>query len=130
MVRKVRSGKADPGVAAWADEVDASNLPLSSITLHELELGVLMAERRDPIQGALLRHWLQQAVVPAFAGRILAVDAAVARRSAALDSPDSKPFRDGLIAATALLHSLVVVTRNLADFTATGIPLLNLWQQG
>jgi predicted nucleic acid-binding protein len=129
-LRKVRSGKADPGVAAWADGVDASSLFLSSITLHELELGVLLAERRDPTQGALLRHWLQQAVLPAFAGRILAVDAAVARRSAALHVPDPKPFRDGLIAATALVHSLVVVTRNLADFEATGVPLLNPWQQG
>jgi predicted nucleic acid-binding protein len=129
-LRKVRSGKADPGVAAWADEVDASSLFLSVITLHELELGVLLAERRDPTQGALLRHWLQQAVVPAFAGRILAVDDAVARRSAALHVPDPKPFRDGLIAATALVHSLVVVTRNLGDFAATGVPLLNPWQQG
>jgi predicted nucleic acid-binding protein len=129
-LRKVRSGKADPGVAAWADGVDASSLFLSAITLHELELRVLLAERRDPTQGALLRHWLQQAVVPAFAGRILAVDAAVARRSAALHVPDPKPFRDGLIAATALVHRLVVVTRNLADFEATGVPLLNPWQQG
>ncbi|MFN7229952.1 MAG: type II toxin-antitoxin system VapC family toxin [Synechococcaceae cyanobacterium] len=129
-LRKVRSGKADPGVAAWADGVDASSLFLSAITLHELELGVLLAERRDPTQGALLRHWLQHAVVPAFAGRILAVDAAVALRSAALHVPDPKPFRDGLIAATALVHSLVVVTRNLADFEATGVPLLNPWQQG
>ena len=91
---------------------------------------MLLAERRDPTQGALLRHWLQQAVVPAFAGRILAVDAAVALRSAALHVPDPKPFRDGLIAATALVHSLVVVTRNLADFEATGVPLLNPWQRG
>jgi len=129
-LRKVRSGKADPGVAAWADKVDASSLFLSAITLHELELGVLLAERRDPTQGSLLRHWLEQAVMPAFAGRILEVDAAVARRSAALHGPDPKPFRDGLIAATALVHRLVVVTRNLADFEATGVPLLNPWQQG
>jgi hypothetical protein len=107
-----------------------SSLFLSAIILHELELGVLLAERRDPTQGDLLRHWLQQAVVPAFAGRILAVDAALARRSAALHGPDPKPFRDGLIAATALVHSLVVVTRNLADFKATGVPLLNPCQQG
>ncbi|MEB3261371.1 MAG: type II toxin-antitoxin system VapC family toxin [Cyanobacteriota bacterium] len=124
-LRKVRSGKADPGVAAWADEVDPGSLFLSSITLHELELGVLLAERRDPTQGALLRHWRQQAVLPAFSGRILAVDAAVARRSAALHVPDPKPVRDGWIAATALVHSLVLVTRNLADFATTGVPLLN-----
>ena len=95
---------------------------------------MLLAERREPTQGALLRQWLQQAVVPAFAGRILAVDVAVARRSAARHGlPDPKPFRDGLIAATALVHSLVVVTRNLADFEATGVGtpptvlLLCLW---
>ena len=68
--------------------------------------------------------------MPAFAGPILAVAAAVARRSAALHGSDPKPFRDGLITATALVHSLVVVTRNLADFEATGVPLLNPWQQG
>ena len=94
---------------------------------------MLLAERRDPTQGALLRHWLQQAVVPAFAGRILAVDVAVALRSVALHGPDPKPFHDGLIAATALVHSLVVDTRNLADFEATGVGtpptvlLLCLW---
>jgi predicted nucleic acid-binding protein len=71
----------------------------------------------------------QRAVLPAFAGRILGVDAAVARRSAALHGPDPQPFRDGLIAATALVHNLVVATRNLADFKATGVRLLNPWQQ-
>jgi predicted nucleic acid-binding protein len=69
-------------------------------------------------------------VLPSFAGRILEVDAAVARRSAAPHVPDPKPFRDGLIVATALVHSLVVVTPNLADFAATGVPLLNPWQHG
>ena len=129
-LRKVRSGKADAGVAALADHVEATALFISAITLHELELGVLLMERRDPAQGALLRQWLDQAVLPAFAGRILAVNAAVAQRSAALPVPDPRPFRDGLIAATALVHSLVVVTRNLADFEATGVALLNPWQQG
>ena len=130
-LRKVRSGKADAGVAAWADQVEATALFISAITLHELELGVLLIERRDPGQGARLRQWLDQAVLPAFAGRrILAVDAAVAQRSAALQVPDPRPFRAGLIAATALVPSLVVVTRNLADFEATGVALLNRWQQG
>jgi predicted nucleic acid-binding protein len=128
-LRKVRSGKANAGVATWADQVEATALFISAITLHELELGVLLMERRDPGQGARLRQWLDQAVLPAFAGRILAVDSVVAQRSAALHIPDPRPFRDGLIAATALVHSLVVVTRNLADFEATGVALLNPWQQ-
>jgi predicted nucleic acid-binding protein len=128
-LRKVRSGKANAGVATWADQVEATALFISAITLHELELGVLLMERRDPAQGALLRQWLDQAVLPAFAGRILAVDSVVAQRSAALHVLDPRPFRDGLIAATALVHSLVLVTRNLADFEATGVALLNPWQQ-
>ena len=86
-------------------------------------------ERRDAAPGSLLRQWLEQSVLPAFTGRILAVDSAVARRGAALHGPDHRPFRDGLIAATALAHSLVVVTRNLANFEATGVKLLNPWQQ-
>jgi predicted nucleic acid-binding protein len=109
--------------------VEPGSLFLSTITLHELELGVLLMERRDAQQGSLLRQWLEQAVLPAFSGRILVVDAAVARRSAALHVPDPQPFRDGLIAATALEHNLVVVTRNLADFEATGVRLFNPWQQ-
>jgi predicted nucleic acid-binding protein len=128
-LRKVRAGKADPGVAAWAEQVEAGSLFVSAITLHELELGVLLMERRDAAQGSLLRQWLEQSVLPAFTGRILAVDSAVARRGAALHGPDPRPFRDGLIAATALAHSLVVVTRNLANFEATGVKLLNPWQQ-
>jgi hypothetical protein len=129
-LRKLRAGKADPGVAAWAAQVQPSRLFVSVITIHELELGVLRKERRDPVQGALLRQWLEQAVLPAFAGRILPVDLAVARRSAALHNPDPQPFPDGLIAATALVRGLVVVTRNLADFRSSGVPVLNPWHMG
>ena len=126
-LRKVRSGKADAHVAAWADRMDATDLYLSVIALQELEIGVLLAERRDPAQGAVLRAWLSGHVLPAFAGRILVVDAAVAQRSARLHVPDPRPLRDGLIAATALVHGMTVVTRNVTDFAPTGVPTLDPW---
>ena len=126
-LRKIRLGKADVHVAAWADSIDAADLYLSAITVQELEIGVLLAERRDPSQGAVFRAWLNSHVLPAFAGRILAVDTAVAQRSARLHVPDPRPVRDGLIAATALVHGMTVVTRNVADFEPMGVQILNPW---
>lgn len=126
-LRKVRSGKADGWVAFWADNVDTVDLYLSVITIQELEIGVLLSERRDPAQGAVLRAWLNGHVLPAFSGRILSVDAAVAQCSARLHVPDPRPVRDGLIAATALVYGMTVVTRNEADFEPTGVKILNPW---
>ena len=126
-LRKIRLGRADANVAKWAESVDAADLYVSAITVQELTIGVLLAERRDPVQGALLRAWLDGQVLPAFAGRILSVDVAVAEKSALLHVPDPRPIRDGLIAATALVHRMTVVTRNVADFEPTGVATLNPW---
>lgn len=126
-LRKARAGKADPHVTAWAGTVPVGSLFLSAIVIQELEIGTLLTERRDPVQGTILRAWLDEHVLPSFADRILPIDTAVARRSAALYVPNPQPFRDALIAATALVHSMTVVTRNLADFKLTGASLLNPW---
>jgi len=126
-LRKIRLGKADSHVADWADSIDAADLYLSVITIQELEMGVLLAERRDPSQGAVFRAWLNGHVLPAFDGRILAVDLAVAQRSAQLHVPNPRPVRDGLIAATALVHGMMIVTRNVGDFEPTGVSTLNPW---
>ena len=126
-LRKVRLGKANRHVAKWADSVDATDLFLSAITIQELEMGVLLAERRDPSQGAIFRAWLNGHVLSAFNGRVLPVDIAVAQRSARLHVPDPRPVRDALIAGTALVHGMTVVTRNVADFEPTGVLILNPW---
>lgn len=126
-LRKVRSGKADPNVTRWADNVDAAELFVSVITLQELEIGVLLAERKDPTKGAILRSWLDSRVLPAFVERVLPVDTAVALRSALLHVPDLRPIRDAFIAATALVHGMPVVTRNVADFEPTGVVVINPW---
>lgn len=126
-LRKVRTGKADARVTAWAQVTPASEMFLSAISVLELELGLLLVERRDRAQATLLRVWLEQHVLPAFDGRILPVDTAVARHCAKLHVPDPRAERDALIAATALVHGLTVVTRNVSDFEATNVGLLNPW---
>ncbi len=126
-LRKVRLGKADANVATWADSVDAADLYVSAITVQELTIGVLLAERRDKAQGAVFRAWLEEQLLPAFAGRILSVDVAVAERSALLHVPDPRSIRDGLIAATALVHRMIVVTRSVTDFASTRVATLNPW---
>ena len=115
-------------VARWADAVEATQLYISAVTVLELELGVLLLERHDATQGQVLRAWLETHVLPEFTDRILPMDATVARRCAQLHVPDPRPERDALIAATALVHGLTVVTRNVDDFSATGVRLLNPWQ--
>lgn len=126
-LRKIRSGKANSNVAQWADSVDAGSLHISAITVLELEIGILQIERKDPEQGDVLRTWLDTLVLPAFNGRIFPVGTAVAQRCGRLHVPDRRSERDALIAATALVHGMTVVTRNVADFEPTGVPLLNPW---
>ncbi|EHD21762.1 PilT protein domain protein [Brenneria sp. EniD312] len=129
-LRKVQAGKADANVAAWAESVDAADLFVSAITIMELEMGILSVERRDATQGAMLHSWLEQHVLPEFVGRTLPVDTAVALRCARLHIPDKRGERDALIAATALVHGMTVVTRNVADFEPTGVPIINPWGAG
>ncbi|CDF94015.1 MULTISPECIES: type II toxin-antitoxin system VapC family toxin [unclassified Pseudomonas] len=127
VISELRKPQADRNVQAWARSVAAPSLYISAITILELETGVLRFERKDPSQGGRLRAWLDNHVLPAFAGRILAVDRAVALRCARLHVPDRSNECDALIAATALIHGLTVVTRNVADFEGSGVTLLNPW---
>ncbi|MEZ4322472.1 MAG: type II toxin-antitoxin system VapC family toxin [Myxococcota bacterium] len=126
-LRKVAAGKAAPGVTAWSENTPPGAMFVSAITVLELELGVLAVERRDPASGAVLRAWLETRVLPVFDARVLSVDAAVARRCAALHVPDPRSERDALIAATALVHGMTVVTRNVRDFEPMGVQVVNPW---
>ena len=127
-LRKAKSSRADKNVVTWANSVSAASLFLSSITILELEIGILQIERRDPAQGAVLRAWLNVHVLPTFSERILAIDTPVAQRCARLHVPDPCSDRDALIAATALVHGMTVVTRNVSDFKPTGVEILNPWE--
>ena len=122
-----RPERADANVRAWASNTPAELYAISVVTVLELERGTLLTERRDALQGAILRRWLQHEVLTRLATRILTIDVAIARRCASLHVPDPRPERDALIAATALTHRLTVVTRNTVDFEPMGVALLNPW---
>ncbi|MDR3753686.1 MAG: type II toxin-antitoxin system VapC family toxin [Terracidiphilus sp.] len=129
-VRGARSARAkiDPQVQAWLESVPASSLYLSVITILELEIGFHLLERRDPAQADVIRSWIRDHILPAFAGRILDVNIDIVQRCAALHVPDPKDDRDSLIAATALVHSMTVVTRNVSHFARCGVKVFNPWE--
>jgi predicted nucleic acid-binding protein len=123
-----RPDKANRNVIAWASAIPAASFFLSAISILEIELGAQLIARKDATQGAVLRTWIDDQILPRFEGRILAVDTVVAQRCAHLHVPDPRGDRDALIAATAMVHGLTVVTRNVADFEPIGVTLLNPWQ--
>ena len=123
-LRKAKAGRTDPGLAGWAAGISRQSLFLSALSLHELDTGAAATERKDKAAGAALRSWVDGQVLPAFEGRILAIDTAVVRRRAQLAYADS---RDGLLAATALEHGLTLVTRTPAAFKAGRVKVFNPW---
>jgi toxin FitB len=125
-LRKAR--KTHPNVRKWAESLPSASLYISVISVLELEIGILLIERRDQEQGTILRAWMDRHVLPTFPGRILVIDTAVAQRCATLHVPYPRSDRDALIAATALVHGLTVATRNIADFERMGVGVLNPWE--
>jgi toxin FitB len=122
-----RPDKTAPQVVAWAQSVDHTAFFLSAVTILEIEMGILALESRDPAQAMILRQWFDQGILLRFERRILPIDAVIARSAARLHVPDRRPERDALIAATAQVHRLTVVTRNVVDFLPMGVSLLNPW---
>ena len=126
-LRKLGDDKADARVVAWVAGRDATSFYISALTLMELEIGILRIERRDAAQGERLRMWMDRHVLPEFVERTLPVDSAVALKCARLHVPDPRAERDALIAATAIVHGMTVVTRNVADFKTTGAAVVDPW---
>lgn len=126
-LRKAKSPNANKNVVKWAQKISPANLFISVISVLELEIGILLIERRDPTQGAVLRAWIETHVLPGFSDRIIFLDIAIAQRCAKLHIPNRNTDRDAMIAATALVHGMTVVTRNVKDFKLTGVDVLNPW---
>jgi len=130
-LRKVPSGRANSGVVAWAQANSAQLLFISAITLMELKKGVLLKARNDPKAGEILGNWLEQRVSLAFQGRVLPVDERVALVNASFHVPVPRPLADSLIAATAKVHGLSLVTRNVKDFAefqqTHGLHIVDPW---
>ena len=110
-------------------ETDETEIALSVVTIAELERGVRLALRRHPDLEPQLRQWLAKTTT-AYRARILPITRAVAMNWGALSAQRSRPVLDTFIAATALVHDLVVVTRNVRDFEDTGVRVLNPWSDG
>lgn len=128
VVSELRKNSCDPNVQAWISAQPTSNLFISAITVLEIQRGISQtAQRGDARQAEVLARWLDDKVLPAFAGRILPVDHAVARLAAGLPWADARDYRDPLIAATASVHGATVVTRNVKHFQSAAVPLVNPW---
>jgi hypothetical protein len=130
VVSELRKGaRADPAVIAWQASVAAVPAYLSVITLLEIRCGLRRVAICDAALGARLETWYRDRLLPRFRDHLLEVDRAVAEAAAELTSGRTLPPHDALIAATARVHRLILVTRNVADFAETGVPVINPWDR-
>ena len=127
VVSALRVRGRNPSVESWAASVPLGDQFVAAITVAEIERGVVALERLDAAQGAVLRRWFADRVLPAFADRVLSFDLSAARVLATYRVPEHAPLDDALIAAVAQAHDLVVATRNVRHFEPLGVRLVDPW---
>ena len=129
IISEARKGEScDPGVAAWRNDVAVVDIWLSSLVLGEIRKGIELARKNDWPKAEALERWLTD-VTSSFANRVLAVDTVVADEWGRMYSIRPLPIIDGLLAATAKVHELTLVTRNVADVTGLGVDVLNPFER-
>lgn len=127
VVSALRVRGRNPAVEAWAASVAVADQLIAATTVAEIERGVAAMERSDAEQGAVIRRWFAERVLPAFADRVLPFDLAAARVLATYRVPEHAPLDDALIAAVAQSNGLIVATRNTKHFKPLGVQLVNPW---
>lgn len=127
VVSALRVRGREPQVQTWAASIPVVDQFVAALSIAEIERGVVAKERSDPAQGGVLRRWLEEHVLPAFAGRVLPFDLPAARILASYPVPDQAPLDDALIAAIAHSNGMTVATRNTKHFEPLGVSIVNPW---
>ncbi len=128
VLSEARKSNCDRYVFEWIENTPRERQFISVVTLMEVAVGILRLERNDPEQALLLRHWFEDAVLPAFEGNIMELGVLEALATAELHVPSPGPYRDAQIAGTAAAHGMTIVTRNVKDFEKFGLPVINPWE--
>lgn len=125
IVSELRKGRrADARVRAWFESVDERDVFLSVLVVGEIQRGIESIRRRDPVTATSLERWLAT-LVSDYVDRILEITTEVASVWGRFNVPNPLPVIDSLLAATAHVHDLTVVTRNTVDIARTGVPVVN-----